>query len=370
MGGMAAWLAAAAPELDPATTFVLGLDTLGAGEPMVVSAEGPLWRVRFDPRGPRAGRRRRAACRAGAAAPLSARRLDRPGARAARRAASASMLSLRGNAFNDYHLPTDTPERVDWDSVDRCLAIAEGAAREWDHELAPGELRRALLEERLRALGEVLAWRPATPGPGPPARASRPARAWPPRPSPAWPGRPRAARRPAARWRTPRCRASSSSAGAIRLAKPIRCASWPSIDLAGHDQLLGVAEADDGRQARAAAHVGQQPHAHLHDPGHRVLGHHPEVGGQRQLERAAQARAVDLADRGLGHLLEQVPPGQDRAAEAAQPATGPRDSSRRSLRSMPDENIGPSPRTTTQRTVGVAPRPPRARGRGRRSARR
>ena len=44
---------------------------------------------------------------------------------------AVSMLSLRGNAFNDYHLPTDVPERVDWDSVERCLAIAEAAAREW-----------------------------------------------------------------------------------------------------------------------------------------------------------------------------------------------------------------------------------------------
>ncbi len=28
------------------------------------------------------------------------------------------MLSLRGNAFNDYHLPSDTPEHVDWQGED------------------------------------------------------------------------------------------------------------------------------------------------------------------------------------------------------------------------------------------------------------
>ncbi len=132
MGGMAAWLAEAAPELDPATTFVLGLDTLGAGEPMVVSAEGPLWRVRFDSEDldlVDAG-----AQRVGLSPPRRFRLGGWTDPALARLAGlrSASMLSLRGNAFNDYHLPSDTPERVDWDSVDRCLAIAEGAAREWD----------------------------------------------------------------------------------------------------------------------------------------------------------------------------------------------------------------------------------------------
>ena len=41
------------------------------------------------------------------------------------------MLSLSGNAFSNYHLPTDTPERVDWKSVEACLAIADATAREW-----------------------------------------------------------------------------------------------------------------------------------------------------------------------------------------------------------------------------------------------
>jgi hypothetical protein len=89
-------------------------------------------------------------------------------------------------------------------------------------------------------------------------------------------------------------------------------------DLAGHDQLLGVAEPDDGRQTRAAAHVGQQSHPHLHDPGHGVLGHDAEVAGERELERAAERSAVDLADRRLRHLLQQVPPLQDRAPVVAQ----------------------------------------------------
>jgi hypothetical protein len=55
----------------------------------------------------------------------------RHGAGADRRLAGLPTLSLRGNAFSDYHLPTDTPDRVDWDSVDACLALADGIVREW-----------------------------------------------------------------------------------------------------------------------------------------------------------------------------------------------------------------------------------------------
>ena len=129
MGGMAAWLADT--RLDPATTLVLGLDTLGAGEPIVCSAEGPLWRVNYrekdlalaDAGARRAGHDPPRRFRIGGwTDPVLARLAGVP---------AISMLSLRGNAFSDYHLPTDTPDRVDWDSVDACLAIADATAREW-----------------------------------------------------------------------------------------------------------------------------------------------------------------------------------------------------------------------------------------------
>jgi hypothetical protein len=94
----------------------------------------------------------------------------------------------------------------------------------------------------------------------------------------------------------------------------------PVDHLAGHDQLLRVAEPDHGRQPRAAADVGEQADADLHDPRHGVLGHRAEVACQRQLERAAECGTVDLADGRLGHLLEQVPPGEQRTAERTQPA--------------------------------------------------
>lgn len=131
MGGMAAWMREHGRRLDPATTLVLGLDTLGGGEPMVASAEGPLWRVRYRPedleladQGARAAgqplpRRFRVG---GYTDPALARIAGLP---------TVSLLSLRGNGFNDYHLPSDTPEHVDWDSVDKCLEIAEATVRGW-----------------------------------------------------------------------------------------------------------------------------------------------------------------------------------------------------------------------------------------------
>ena len=70
---------------------------------------------------------------------------------------AVSMLSLRGNAFNDYHLPTDLPGRVDWDSVERCLVIAEAAARGWERP-------RGLAPRRPCAAGPARRQRPANSG--------------------------------------------------------------------------------------------------------------------------------------------------------------------------------------------------------------
>lgn len=131
MGGMAAWMRSEGRQLDPASTLVLGLDTLGAGEPMVASAEGPVWRVRYrdadldlaDAGAAHAGIERPRRFRLGGwTDPVLARLAGLP---------AVSLLSLRGNAFSDYHLPTDTPDRVDWRSVEACLALAEGVVGAW-----------------------------------------------------------------------------------------------------------------------------------------------------------------------------------------------------------------------------------------------
>ena len=131
MGGMAAWMRSEGTLLDPASTLVLGLDTLGAGEPMVASAEGPLWRV--DYRGEDLELADAGAARAGLGPPRRFRIGGWTDPVLARLAGlpAISLLSLRGNAFSDYHLPTDTPDRVDWESVDACLALAEGIVGAW-----------------------------------------------------------------------------------------------------------------------------------------------------------------------------------------------------------------------------------------------
>jgi peptidase M28-like protein len=129
MGGMAAWMRS--PEargLDPATTLVLGLDTLGAGEPVVLAAEGPPRRQRY--RAADLAWADRGAALAGLPEP---RRFTIGGWTDPVLALMAglptiSLLSVRDGGFTNYHLPTDTPDRVDWDSVEKCLRLAAGTA--------------------------------------------------------------------------------------------------------------------------------------------------------------------------------------------------------------------------------------------------
>jgi len=131
MGGMAAWLGESLGGLDPETTLVLGLDTIGAGDPMVAVAEGPLWAVRY--REEDLGLADAGARRAGLSPPRRFRvgGWTDPALAALAGLRSLSILSLRGNAFNDYHLPSDIPEKVDWESVESCVALADGVIREF-----------------------------------------------------------------------------------------------------------------------------------------------------------------------------------------------------------------------------------------------
>ena len=134
MGGTAAWLRG--QSLDPARTLVLGLDTLGAGEPAVLAAEGPPRRVRYR-RGDLEWADRGAA-RAGLPPP---RRFTIGGWTDPVLALMAglpaiSLVSVRDGGFTNYHLPTDTPDRVDWDSVDRCFRLAAGTAEAWSAQAA------------------------------------------------------------------------------------------------------------------------------------------------------------------------------------------------------------------------------------------
>ena len=126
LGGMIAWLSASS--LDPASTLVVNLDTLGSGTPVVVSRETPVL-----------GRYRaadldwadRGALRAGVTRPPRfALALTTDAIVAAGAGIPAVSISSkdRDGRFPNYHLPSDTPEHVDWDSVESCLTLAWGVA--------------------------------------------------------------------------------------------------------------------------------------------------------------------------------------------------------------------------------------------------
>lgn len=138
MGGMAAWMRSpSARALDVPNTLVLGLDTLGAGEPVVLKAEGPPLRQRYraadlalaDRGAENAGvPRPRRFTVGGWTDPVLALMAGFP---------TISLLSVHGGGFTNYHLPTDTPDRVDWRSAETCVRLAGGIAEEWARSAAP-----------------------------------------------------------------------------------------------------------------------------------------------------------------------------------------------------------------------------------------
>lgn len=131
MGGMAAWLREQGAELDPETTLVLGLDTLGSGEPVVARAEGPVWPVRF--RDEDLAIADEGAARAGLGRPprFRVRGWTDPALALFAGLPTLSLLSTRDGELANLHSPTDTPENVDWDSVEGCLRLAAGIGEAW-----------------------------------------------------------------------------------------------------------------------------------------------------------------------------------------------------------------------------------------------
>ncbi len=125
MGGFDAFLAS--QELDPERTFVLGLDTLGAGTPIVAHAEGALRAHHYRPAdlalvdegAQRVGEPVPERWRIGGwTDPVLALHRGLP---------AAVVLSVGPDGgYTDYHLPTDTPDRVDYASVRACVRIARG----------------------------------------------------------------------------------------------------------------------------------------------------------------------------------------------------------------------------------------------------
>lgn len=126
MGGMAAFLRGHAERLRRRPCLVLGLDTLGAGTPIVCAAEGALREHRYRDADLRLAEEGAAA--AGVPAPPRWRIGGWTDPVLARFAglSALSLLSMGPGYFPNYHWPTDTPERVDWDSVRACTRLAAG----------------------------------------------------------------------------------------------------------------------------------------------------------------------------------------------------------------------------------------------------
>jgi Peptidase family M28 len=125
MGGMADFMRRHAPGLPP-STLVLGLDTLGAGTPIVARCEGTMRAHRYPPTAMAVVDE--GAAIAGEPAPQRWRIGGWTDPILATFAAipAVSMLSMGPGYFPNYHWPTDVPESVDWDSVRSCARIAAG----------------------------------------------------------------------------------------------------------------------------------------------------------------------------------------------------------------------------------------------------
>jgi Peptidase family M28 len=140
MGGTAAWLGSdplSGVDSRGLTPVVLSLDTLGSGTPIVVEAEGTLFPHAYrdedldlaDAGAARAGRAAPERWRVGAWTDAVLARF------AGRRAISLLSVGPDG-IYPNWHLPTDTPDRVDFTCVETCARIAAGIAEELDESVS------------------------------------------------------------------------------------------------------------------------------------------------------------------------------------------------------------------------------------------
>ncbi len=138
MGGMAAFLDLRADSLSARRTFVLGLDTLGAGAPIVCTGEGAMREQRYPE--PDVLLVEEGAALAGVQPPARWRigAWTDPILAAHRGLSAASLLSMGPGYFPHYHHPTDTPENVDWESVESCARIAGGVVEAFARRVATG----------------------------------------------------------------------------------------------------------------------------------------------------------------------------------------------------------------------------------------
>jgi len=130
MGGMRAFLDRHGADLrgeGAGRVLFLSLDTLGAGTPILAAEEGTLATHRYRPEDlalADAG-----AARAGEPSPPARWRIGGwtdPVVARHHGFAALSLLSMGPGFLPEYHRPTDTPDRVDFACVERCVRIVRG----------------------------------------------------------------------------------------------------------------------------------------------------------------------------------------------------------------------------------------------------
>ena len=122
LAGMYQWLRVSKEGLTPfREVLVVGLDTLGAGEPVVARGESFTGRYREEDLALVDGEVPRVVLGAGTD-PMAARYAGLP---------AVSILSWTDGGFTNYHRPTDTADRVSWESVERCVELADQTVRRW-----------------------------------------------------------------------------------------------------------------------------------------------------------------------------------------------------------------------------------------------
>lgn len=143
LGGMSHWLAERDPSggrrrqspvpagspVDPGSTLVVNLDTLGSGTPVVVSRETPfLGRYRAEDL---AWADRGADLAGVERPPRMALALPTDAIVAAGAGVPALTITSKDadGRFPNYHLTSDLPDAVDYGSVEACLTLAEGTVR-------------------------------------------------------------------------------------------------------------------------------------------------------------------------------------------------------------------------------------------------
>jgi hypothetical protein len=135
--GMHAWLKRHRKELDPQGTVVLNVDEVGAGTVRYAVKEGPLLAHRQHGQlrtlcnqiaGEDAGEGRYQA------APVTARRA---GDAYAARARGIAAITISCGEAPDHHRPTDTPDRIDPQALDRAFGFCSELIELIDEEIGP-----------------------------------------------------------------------------------------------------------------------------------------------------------------------------------------------------------------------------------------